>query len=326
LLEINKVHNLNCLEGLKQLDDNSIDCCVTSPPYWGLRDYGCDMQIGLEKTPEAYISKLVEVFREVNRVLKDEGTLWLNLGDSYAGSNRGAGAAVDPGTLSYGWSNKAMPKESLRSKIPGYKPKDLIGIPWMAAFALRADGWYLRMDNVWAKPNPMPESVTDRPTKSHEYMFLLSKSPHYYYDADAIKEPIVTPKEDKACHGFGAITGKYKEKYRSTKSGENWNIPEDGLRNKRSVWNIATKPYIEAHFATYPEELIEPCIKAGCPGEGIVLDPFMGSGTTGAVALRLNRRFIGFELNSEYIKLANKRIFSSSATLNMFIEKEKVLV
>jgi DNA modification methylase len=322
---------MDCLEGLKQLDADSIDCCVTSPPYWGLRDYGCPGQIGLEQTPGEYVKSLLRTFNEVRRVLKPEGTLWLNLGDSYAASKTGSfngGGFKDVSAIN-GTRDLSGVETSGRVdklKASGLKPKDLVGIPWRVAFALQEDGWYLRSDIIWSKPNPMPESVTDRPTKAHEYVFLMAKSEKYYYDADSIKEPMITSKDDKSAHGFGTITGKYASAYRSTKSGENWKPPEDGLRNKRSVWTISTKPYEEAHFATFPEELIEPCIKAGCPMEGVILDPFMGSGTTGAVALKLNRRFIGFELNAEYVTLANKRIFSSSATLDMFIEKEKVLV
>lgn len=347
MLEINKVHNMDCLEGLKQLDDNSIDCCVTSPPYWGLRDYGVPGQIGLEETPREYVDKLLPVFREVRRVLKPEGTLWLNLGDSYAGSGKGRN-----GDGSIGIINSEKQKSNAgsyfradsdkrntvshnakrnRAGTPcpeNLKPKDLIGIPWRVAFALQDDGWYLRMDNIWNKPNPMPESVTDRPTKAHEYIFLMAKSEHYYYDGDSIKEPCVST--HPAGNKDQAIKGRLSPSFLRPKP-EN-SIPADG-RNKRSVWTITTQPTPDAHFATFPEELAEICIKAGCPGEGIVLDPFMGSGTTGLVATQLNRQFIGFELNPGYIKIANKKIYSSSMRLDMFQEltefqelNEKVIV
>jgi DNA modification methylase len=304
MLELNKIYNMDCLKGLKQLDDNSINCCVTSPPYWGLRDYGVEGQFGLESTPEEYVAKMVEVFREVKRVLRKDGTLWLNLGDSYAGSGKGA------------WSNKEVQKETYvpdkdspqckLKKVPqGLKPKDLVGIPWMVAFALRADGWYLRQDIIWHKPNPMPESVTDRCTKAHEYIFLLSKSRHYYYDHEAIREPYQSKKEkprNKAAEGYNNsyVGGRWSEGERDYYSA--------GKRNKRSVWTVATKPFKEAHFAVFPPALIEPCILAGCPENGIVLDPFMGSGTTGMVAAIHQRNFIGFELNPEYCKMAEKRI------------------
>jgi len=298
MIELNKIYNMDCMEGLKQLDDNSINCCVTSPPYWGLRDYGVEGQLGLESTPEEYVAKMVEVFREVKRVLRDDGTLWLNLGDCYNGSG-GAGGDYNKGGLKEG-----QPKYPGR-KIAGLKPKDLVGIPWMVAFALRADGWYLRQDIIWHKPNPMPESVTDRCTKAHEYIFLLSKSRHYYYDHEAIREPYQSKKEkprNKAAEGYNNsyVGGRWSEGERDYYSA--------GKRNKRSVWTVATKPFKEAHFAVFPPALIEPCILAGCPENGIVLDPFMGSGTTGMVAAIHQRNFIGFELNPEYCKMAEKRI------------------
>ena len=314
-MKTNVIFNEDCLIGLQKLPDNSIDCCISSPPYWGLRDYGVEGQIGLEKTPEEYVSKMVEIFREVKRVLKKEGTLWLNLGDIYAGSGKGA------------WDNKEVQKEiyvpdkdspqcKLKKVPQGLKPKDLIGIPWMVAFALRADGWYLRQDIIWHKPNPMPESVTDRCTKAHEYIFLLSKSKHYYYDHEAIKEPAAydgrkdtllkgSPKYEK-----GVVPGQVEHSM-AAKGHERWKKNERGeyVRNKRSVWTIPTKPFKEAHFATFPEKLIEPCILAGCPAGGIVLDPFMGAGTTAVVARKLNRSYIGYELNPEYVKMANDRLY-----------------
>lgn len=324
-LELNKIHNMDCLEGLKQLESKSVNTCVTSPPYWALRDYGVQGQLGLEPTPEEYIKKLVEVFREVKRVLKDDGTLWLNIGDCYAGSGKGA------------WKVKDKQKESYKpdpnspqckiSKTPGdLKPKDLIGIPWMLAFALRADGWYLRSDIIWSKPNPMPESVTDRPTNSHEYIFLLSKSQRYYYDSEAIKEPATYSNEERyarACEAHKRTPNSEINGIRLRKSGNikrklgdahdrpgchiGNSVPWEGLtRNKRNVWTVATRPFNQAHFATFPPELILPCILAGCPVDGTVLDPFMGSGTTGMVALQNRRNYIGFELNSEYIKIAEE--------------------
>ncbi len=307
---MNKIFEGDCIEGMKNLPDKSVNCCVTSPPYFGLRDYGHDGQIGLEETPEQFVAKLVDVFREVKRVLKDDGTLWLNLGDSYAGNNS---QASNNGRAGYG-----NPREKVVNRMSGeLKQKDLIGIPWMVAFALRADGWYLRQDIIWHKPNPMPESVTDRCTKSHEYIFLLSKSQKYYYDHEAIKEESVMDRmpgrnmtDTRITHGKGGgnsgianLLKKYHED----------GFPEN--RNKRSVWTVTTKPYSEAHFATYPPDLIVDCIKAGCPEGGLVLDPFMGAGTTAMVARKLNRNYVGFELNPEYIKIAQNRIH---AELGMF--------
>jgi site-specific DNA-methyltransferase (adenine-specific) len=333
----------NCMETLRTLPEKSVDCCVTSPPYFGLRDYGTgkweggqpdcnhqrdskhsektttglenmngavgdgiyksvcakcgavriDEQIGLEETPEAFIAKLVEVFREVKRVLTDEGTLWVNIGDSYSGSGKGPA-----GNLGANHDERNM-EEVHSSIVPeGTKPKDLIGIPWMLAFALRADGWYLRQDIIWHKPNPMPESVQDRCTKSHEYIFLLSKSAKYYFNSEAIQE--------KATFA-GTVRGKSK------------NITPEGItdfggrvqydtRNKRSVWTVATKPYAEAHFATYPPELITPCILAGCPEGGTVLDPFGGSGTTAQVAMEHHRNAVLCELNPEYVEIMKRRL------------------
>jgi DNA modification methylase len=265
---------------------------------WGLRDYGVKGQIGLEKTPEEYVENLVAIFREVKRVLRDDGTLWLNLGDSYNGSG-GAGGDYSKGGLKEG-----QPKYPGR-KVATLKPKDLVGIPWRVAFALQADGWYLRQDIIWHKPNCMPESVKDRCTKAHEYIFLLSKNRKYYYDNEAIREPYQSKKEkprNKAAEGYNNsyVGGRWSEGVRDYYSA--------GKRNKRSVWTVTTKPFKEAHFATFPPDLIKPCILAGCPKNGIVLDPFMGSGTTGMVAAMYQRNFIGFELNQEYCKMAEKRI------------------
>ena len=344
-MELNKTYNLNAIEGLKKLPEKSIDCCVTSPPYWGLRDYGVEGQLGLEKSPEIYIEKLVGIFNEVKRVLKSNGTLWLNLGDSYAGS--GKGAVTHPASnqqwkqgTNIGISHASGKKQLIHSfSNSTYKPKDLVSIPWMAAFALRSSGWYLRQDIIWSKPNPMPESVKDRCTKSHEYIFLLSKSQKYYYDHEAIKTPIkdstvraaIMEIESKKNKG-GSILPKRNPRPSDNRKGnqgtggipiglngtsfknhnnfltENGELIHSSKANKKSVWTITTKGYKDAHFATFPEKLIVDCIKAGCPEGGVVLDPFMGSGTTAVVAKKMNRNYIGFELNPEYIEISNKRL------------------
>lgn len=315
-IEKNTIINGNSLEVLKSLPDNSIDCCVTSPPYYALRDYGCDGQIGLEETPEKYIEMLCDVFSEVRRVLTPQGTLWLNIGDSYNGNKVGNTEVVK--------NKKVSESNDFRKKLwSGAKPKDLIGIPWMLAFALRSQGWYLRQDIIWHKPNPMPESVTDRCTKSHEYIFLLSKSQRYYFDHEAIQEEATSSDKPRV---FGANNQKgtlrndigrvYKPRtkncqYDGQQPNSGAGITDEiyPVRNKRDVWQVNTKPCKEAHFATYPFELIKPCILAGCPEDGIVLDPFMGSGTTAIVARSLNRNYLGIELNPEYIKIANKRLY-----------------
>lgn len=309
-----KLYLGDCLDILPTLEAGSVHCCVTSPPYWGLRDYGTPGQLGLERSPDEYVAKLVQVFREVRRVLRDDGTLWLNLGDSYAS---GKGSCFNPGggESSYKDYRKecgVIPLQRLnKSEViaAGMKPKDLVGIPWMVAFALRADGWYLRSDVIWSKPNPMPESVRDRPTKAHEYLFLLAKSERYYYDYKAIKEPQKTPSGDKSHHSFGTKGGKVEFTPGKTRkeSGKKWANNGDG-RRRRTVWTIPTRPYKGAHFAVFPSALVEPCIKAGCPIGGTVLDPFTGSGTTGAVALELDRNFIGIEMNPNYLELINERI------------------
>jgi DNA modification methylase len=298
-----ELKNGDALEVLKTLPDSSVHCCVTSPPYWGLRDYGHDGQIGLESTPEAYAARMVEVFREVRRVLRDDGTCWVNLGDSYASSPSSGGAQSSVLT---GGEHKRTPRMPYH-RPKALKPKDLVGIPWRVAFALQADGWYLRQDIIWHKPNPMPESVRDRCTKAHEYIFLLSKSERYYFDAEAIAEPainagkVVTNNNGKngQMGDFGATRGGFMRPE---------GVTVKDTRNKRSVWTVTTKPYKGAHFATFPPDLIEPCIKAGCPEGGTVLDPFAGSGTTLAVATKLGRNSIGIELNAEYIELARARI------------------
>jgi DNA modification methylase len=293
------IHVGDCLHTLRTMPDASVQCCVTSPPYWGLRDYGHDGQIGLEATPESYVARMVDVFREVRRVLRDDGTCWVNLGDSYGSS------------------------------------KQLVGIPWRVAFALQADGWYLRQDIIWHKPNPMPESVRDRCTKSHEYVFLLSKSERYYYDAEAVSEPVsvsttarlsqpslllqagsdrVPGKTNGPMRAVGPRFGGNKygdsdDSKHATKSGNAYQIPDaNGRRNRRSVWTITTKPFSGAHFAVMPPDLADLCIRAGCPEGGVVLDPFGGAGTVGLVADRRGRDAVLCELNAEYAELARRRI------------------
>jgi len=265
-----QIYSGDCREVLSSFEDESINCCVTSPPYWGLRDYGTDSQIGLEDDPKSFVEELVGVFREVRRVLRDDGVLWLNLGDSYAGNNS---RASNNGRAGFG-----APREGVFSRTgEGLKPKDLVGIPWMVALALREDGWYLRQDIIWHKPNPLPESVKDRCTKSHEYIFLLSKSQSYYFDYESIREPAI-------------------------------GSTDDGLKNKRSVWTVPVRPYKGSHFATFPTDLIRPCILAGSPPGGVVLDPFGGSGTTVAVSLQEYRQGVAIELNQEYLPLIQRRI------------------
>ena len=301
-----EIYEGDCRQILSDLAEQSINCCVTSPPYFGLRDYGNDDQIGLEQTPDEFVEALVGVFREVKRVLRDDGTVWLNLGDSYYNYRPGKGQALTKQTVSK--TSQDLPQECARrgNKLEGLKEKDLIGIPWRVAFALQSDGWYLRQDIIWSKPNPMPESVKDRCTKAHEYIFLLSKSPRYYFDNDAIKEPSEMRGDSKSTIFGGKKYGENKDEKHKTKSGNQY-FP-DGEKNKRSVWTVSPKPFSEAHFAVYPPELIEPCILAGCPEGGTVLDPFGGSGTTGVVADRLGRNAILTELNADYIDIARNRI------------------
>ena len=308
----------DCRETMRRWKEQGVKAqtCVTSPPYYGLRDYGHDGQIGLEETPDEYIKAMVEVFRCVWDVLADDGTLWLNIGDSYAGSNKGvmADGSVVGGAkqrTNVGTMHGAIPKTP---KIAGLKPKDLIGIPWMLAFALRADGWYLRQDIIWHKPNPMPESVQDRCTKAHEYIFLLSKSQKYYFDNEAIAEDAIEGKDLGLLRGrqsTGELT-KVAWHAPSIKARQDAGIDSrcagTGKRNKRSVWTVTTKPYNGAHFATFPPDLITPCILAGAPAGGVVLDPFMGSGTTAAVAVINKRKYMGCELNPAYKELQDARI------------------
>ncbi len=309
-------------EQLQSLPAQSVQTCVTSPPYWGLRDYGHDGQIGLEASPKAYVGSLCEVFAEVWRVLRDDGTVWLNLGDSYCGGGNYRG--VNPETLSakQGSNRGAIGQLAIGRntappalRVDGLKSKDLVGIPWRVAFALQAAGWYLRSDIIWSKPNPMPESVTDRPTKAHEYLFLLSKAERYYYDAQAIREPQSQGTHERfGKNPAGSSKQKMGEVGSGIKNNSSFNaamkvmMQPDQMRNKRSVWAIPSQAYGEAHFATFPEALIEPCILAGSKEGDTVLDPFTGSGTTGAVAVRHQRCFIGVELNPSYVQLARKRI------------------
>lgn len=311
------IHIGDCREILPTLASSSVHTCVTSPPYFGLRDYGVDGQIGLEASPDAFITEIVSVFREVRRVLRDDGTLWLNLGDSYAGTG---GQTPQMGAL---FNGRARQREnvcmSARIRTDELKPKNLVGMPWRVALALQADGWYLRQDIIWHKPNPMPESVRDRCTKAHEYLFLLSKSPRYYYDVDAIREPVtsmdarVRRAADEVAQG--AMRSSDLETLGLTRGKTNQPCSNPLGRNRRSVWTVATRPFDEAHFATFPEALIEPCILAGAPAGGVVLDPFLGAGTTGLVAQRLGRQWVGCKLNPEYAEIAHRRIQSSTPGL-----------
>ena len=364
-----KIYQGNCLDTLKKIESQSINTCITSPPYWGLRDYGTaeweggdkscdhvanpnatkkmgnkefnenrpsrentktkgyyekqcpkcgavrkDNQLGLEETPEEFVNNLVEMFREVKRVLRDDGTVWLNLGDSYSSGGRTTTTNQSlRGDKNYGVTR---PKPS-----KGIKPKDLIGIPWRVAFALQADGWYLRQDIIWHKPNPMPESVRDRCTKAHEYIFLLSKNVKYYYDHESIKEDAKYPQGPNSPQSIKKGKGEFGMDTRGGLS----KIGALAKKNKRSVWTITTKPFKGAHFATFPKDLIEPCVLAGCPEGGTVLDPFGGSGTTGIVAAQHNRNAVLLELNQEYIDLAKDRINNELGMMaNLKCEKEKI--
>lgn len=303
-------------EKLKELPDKSVQMCVTSPPYYALRNYGGgESEIGLEKTPREYIESLVAVFREVKRVLKDDGTLWLNIGDSYCGSKTGS-EGNNKSTLKGGKSNqREAGKRPDKKPWNGIKQKDLIGIPWMLAFALREDGWYLRQDIIWSKRNCLPESVTDRCTRSHEYIFLLSKKPKYYYDYKAVQEPTVTYDNtirDRDTTKLNNTPGRTRMAGLTTNQYE--------MRNKRDVWSIATIPYSGAHFATFPEELIKPCILAGSREGDTVLDPFNGAGTTGVVCVKLGRNYVGTELNPEYVAMAEKRIEDTRVELEYGIK------
>lgn len=320
---MNKIEFGDCRETMRRwaADGVKVQTCVTSPPYFGLRDYGHEGQIGLEQTPEQYIAAMVEVFRCVRDVLADDGTLWLNIGDSYA---RSAGPEeskmATTHTIGVGYKrvaeNGGAPKKQNRPP-EGLKPKDLIGIPWMLAFALRADGWYLRQDIIWHKPNPMPESVRDRCTKAHEYVFLMSKSERYFYDSDAVMEPVAASTVERLSQanleqqaGSTRVPGKTNGNMKAVGNAE--------TRNRRSVWTVATRPYKGAHFATFPPALIEPCILAGSRSGDIVLDPFMGSGTTAAVALQHGRQYLGCELNADYGPLQQERITAATPEPDLF--------
>lgn len=310
----------DCLGVLGLMASGSVQTCVTSPPYFGLRDYGHDGQIGLEQTPDEFVARLVEVFREVRRVLRDDGTLWLNLGDSYVGAtsqhknggSQGHNSVIAKKTMG-GIPSSGRGDRNRKMYESGLAMKQLIGVPWRVAFALQADGWYLRQDIIWHKPNPMPESVTDRCTKAHEYIFLLSKGPRYYFDADAIKEPVAQSSVARLAQptlaqqvGSTRVPGKTNGNMKAVGNGE--------TRNRRSVWTVTTKPFKGAHFATFPPDLIEPCVLAGAPVGGVVLDPFFGAGTTGLVAQKHGRRCVGIELNPEYVEIAKARLGLSRMT------------
>jgi DNA modification methylase len=308
----------DCREILPTLPAESIDCVVTSPPYWGLRDYGIAGQLGLEPTPEEYVEALVEVFREVRRVLRPDGTLWLNMGDGYASSGGRGDTTSGFNARYFGGFNREGKQGAINAQRPmrargSLKPKDLIGMPWRVAFALQADGWYLRSDIVWSKPNPMPESVTDRPTKSHEYLFLLTKSARYFYDAEAVRQEVSGGAHARRKDGHAPPKAASVDEAAACRPRQNGSMSAaiSGLvsqRNLRTVWTITTQPYPDAHFATFPEALVVPCILAGCPQGGVVLDPFLGSGTVAMVASGHGRRWLGIELSAEYAALARERI------------------
>ncbi|MBD1553857.1 DNA-methyltransferase [Pseudomonas typographi] len=334
----------DCIEMMRTLPDESVHTCVTSPPYFGLRDYGVEGQIGLEDFPREFIDNLVEVFREVRRVLRDDGTLWVNMGDSYATGGRGGGGSYMAERGDGAWQGKGE-ATGWRSAPPGWKHKDLMGMPWRLAFALQDDGWYLRQDIIWHKPNPMPESVRDRCTKAHEYLFLLSKGPRYYFDQHAIREPAAygpTPTGVGFGHGYDAQpkprvgVSKRNSFARETKysDGEHGqtgqhradreDIDYDQTRNKRSVWTVATNGFKGAHFATFPPDLIRPCILAGAPRGGLVLDPFGGAGTTALVSMQEGRRSILCELNPKYAAMARARLdaawLDGAAQMDMLLD------
>lgn len=307
------IYTGNCLDILPTLPAQSVHCVVTSPPYWGLRDYGHADQLGMEATPAEYVAHMVQVFREVWRVLRDDGTLWLNLGDSYANNTSAGDKIFGNAEFNANRPSRSATKTAARAIPDGLKPKNLVGIPWRVAFALQDDDWILRQDIIWHKPNPMPESVQDRCTKAHEYVFLLTKQPRYYYDAEAVKE------ENSPTSKMGGV---YANDSKQTQCGNGHSgIAAEGKiniwagRNRRSVWTVTTSPYKGAHFATMPPKLVEPCVLAGCPVGGVVLDPFAGSGTTGAVAVGHGRNFVGIELNPAYVALAEERIGNSQPAL-----------
>lgn len=314
---MNRIIIGDALESLREIESETVDCCVTSPPYYGMRDYGMDGQIGLEHTPDEYIYRLVDVFREVRRTLKPDGTLWIVIADSYAGSGKGAAKYPENAAKYKQGTNHGMmgAVATTQTKTPGIKPKDMIGIPWMLAFALRTDGWYLRSDIIWHKPNVMPESVKDRPTKCYEHVFMLAKSRRYYYDADAVLVPAhydgrkETLNKGSSKYERTVVPGNNPQsQHVAGKPHERWRF-KDGkaVRNRRDIWKVSTRPFSGAHFATFPPELIEPCILAGSRPGGIVLDPFIGSGTTAEVANKHGRDCIGIEINPAYAEFIRKR-------------------
>lgn len=305
----------DALEILKQLPDGCVQCCVTSPPYYALRDYGVLGQIGLEKTSQAYIERLVAVFREVRRLLRDDGLLWLNIGDSYAGSGKGGGGSFEHEGMTHAAGTPL-------TKSPGFKPKDLMMIPARVAIALQEDGWYLRSDIIWHKPTAMPEPVRDRPTRAHEYLFLFTKQGRYYYDAQAVLEPAVST--HPSGNGFKRDARLSYQNADGTARGNDAQWQVTSSRNRRSVWSINTVPYPGAHFAVMPMKLVEPCILAGSRPGDVILDPFMGSGTVALVAKQQGRSYLGVELNPAYVKLAEERLASVPSSLWSAISAEEV--
>ena len=310
MMQTDVILNQDCLAALRELPDNCINCCVTSPPYYALRDYGIAGQIGREATPKEYVERLTEVFREVRRVLTPDGTFWLNIADTYCGKGN-QGDSLDP-KYPNGRTGQTV---AINRTVKECKPKDMIGIPWMLAFSLRDDGWYLRSDIIWMKANPMPESVKDRPSRCYENIFLLTKSRRYYYNAESIAEPVAASTPARMRRGVGdhhkysSCLPKQKHQAINNARPPRWTeISLPTMRNKRDVWQINTVPYKGGHFATFPPKLAETCILAGCPEYGITLDPFFGSGTTGYAAKKLNRHYIGIDLNPDYCELARQRI------------------
>lgn len=310
-LKTNYIINLDAISALKEFPDKTFDCCITSPPYYGLRDYKAEGQIGREESPEEYLNKLIEVFREVKRVLKEEGTLWVVIGDSYAGT-RSKKEYKDPKNI----EGRSGQKESIAEKLSGYKAKDLMGIPWQLALKLREDGWYLRSDIIWHKENAMPESCRDRPSRSYEHIFLLSKARKYFYNFDAMKEPIKEISKKRYMRARGKDnkylqegTGAKRQSINEAREYGEYigdNVPK--FRNNRDIWTINTSAFKGKHYAVFPPKLVELCIKAGCPKKGLILDPFMGSGTVGMVAIRMDREYIGIDINKDYCQIAKERI------------------
>jgi DNA modification methylase len=297
------IHVGDAMSVLATFPSDHFHCVVTSPPYWGLRDYGVEGQLGLEESPDLFVGNLRMIFEQVRRVLKDTGTLWLNLGDSYIGPSGGK-----QGKNGQRQNRSFTASRILDKKASGLKTKDLAGIPWRVALALQQDGWYLRQDIIWHKPNPMPESVRDRCTKAHEYIFLMSKRPQYYFDHKAIREPMKASSVERQLRPWNGERQRSMPESYNPHSMSHYGKLSDGMRNRRSIWTVTTKPFRGAHFATFPPDLIEPCILAGCPEGGVVLDPFFGAGTTGLVAKKLNRKWVGIEINETYAKIARERI------------------